>query len=258
VNPRHIVEATSSRMLRRLALGTPRPVQKFALSALQRLARRWPLLSRLIGLIVVESSGAPPETEPVPAAAAYADTVVCLVASEDPVVRARAARDLAHSPAKEVTAALIAALRDPVAEVAVEAATALRGHSPEFAAAALSEVLENRDGFFSASTRTAAVRALGGVLPRGQGKALAAATRDTDATVSLAAIGALVDRDEQASADALLGLLEDTTGFYLPLTRQAAARGLSQIRHTSQGRIGTLLHTESDSVVRDALGAATS
>ncbi len=245
-------------MLRRLALGTPKPVQKLAVSALQRLARRWPLLSRLIGLTIVEPGAPQGNGSSVTAPAAYADSLACLVASDDPTARARAARDLAHSSATEVTAGLIAALRDPVAEVAVEAATALRGHSPDLAASALTEVLENRDGFYSASTRTAAVRALGGVLPRGQGTLLAAATRDTDATVSLAAIGALVDRNEQASADALLDVLEDTSGFYLPLTRQAAARGLSRIRHTSHGRIGALFDTESDSVVRDALRPASS
>ena len=68
------------------------------------------------------------------------------------------------------------------------------------------------------------------------------------------AIGALVERAEDRSADILLGLLEDTTGFYLALTRQAAARGVARLQRGAASRVSALLERESDPVVRQALG----
>jgi HEAT repeat protein len=153
----------------------------------------------------------------------------------------------------ETTAALIAALRDETAEVAMEAADALRRHPAELAVPALRNALENREGYFSAATRAAAVRALGVLLPVGEGATIAGAVRDGDLSVSLAGIAALAERAEAGSAEALLKLLEDRSGFYLPLTRHAAARGLSQLAFGDADRVRALLNTEADSTVRDAL-----
>ena len=207
-------------------------MQTIATTGLRRAARRWPILLRLLGGTVEPESVAP----------------------------ARAGRRQAPAPAAAprdpaATARLVAALRDTTAEVAVEAAEALAHHPPELATPALQEVLANRDGYFNTATRAAAVRALGSLLPRGEGAAIAAATTDPDASVSLAAIAALVERGEEAGAAPLLRLLEDTTGFFLALTRQAAARGLARLGHADQDRVGALLRTEEDAIVREALGS---
>jgi hypothetical protein len=245
----------AERLLRWLAPRTPGPVQRLVLPALYGWIRRWPLLAQLLGIAPEPSVAASnPPANPAPGGA-HAESVMRLRTSDDPAVRARAARDLARVIRPDATAALAAALRDSQAEVAVEAAEALRHHPLEAATKALGEVVENRDGYFSAATRASAVRALGSLLPPGQGAIVAATVADADAAVSLAAIAALVERDDEASAEALLTLLEDASGFYVPLTRRAAARGLLRIRLGPTGRARALLDKEADPDVREALVA---
>ncbi len=104
-------------------------------------------------------------------------------------------------------------------------------------------VLENREGYFSSETRASSVRALGTLLPADHGAPIAAAVADLDALVSLAAIAALAERDESTSAGALLGVLENRAGYYLPLTRQAAARALLRLHHWDRDRLRGVLET---------------
>ena len=72
-------------------------------------------------------------------------------------------------------------------------------------------------------------------------------------SVSLAAIATLAERDESTSAGALMGVLEDRRGFYLPLTRQAAARALGRLHHYDRDRLRGVLAMEYDDAVRNAL-----
>jgi len=195
-----------------------------AIVAVQPLIEKWPLLSQLVG-----ASPAAPRK------------------GTRPVV------DTTEAPSAAVTAAHVAALRDPSAEVAVKAAESLRSHRTDEVRQALRDVLENRDGFFNTATRAAAARSLGAVLPRGVSKPLVDAVADLHAEVSLAAIAALVERDEPASQQALLGVLENRSDFYLPLTRGAAARGLLRLAPPDAGRVRKLLDREHDPDVRRAL-----
>ncbi len=155
----------------------------------------------------------------------------------------------------ETTAALVSALRDQSAEVAVQAAEALAHHPGDVATSALRQVLENQDGFFSPPVRASAVRSLGALLPANDAAPVQGALADVEAIVSLAAIATLAERDESASAAALMGLLEDRRGFYLPLTRQAAARALGRLHHYDRDRLRDVLAAEYDDVVREALSS---
>jgi HEAT repeat protein len=175
--------------------------------------------------------------------------------ASDYAERARAAMALSKTVDAETTAALVAALRDPSSEVAAQAAEALGNHRGDLASSALLGVVENRDGFFNPMTRASAVRALGALLPPNEGAPVVSAVADIDALVSLAAIAALAERDETASATALMGVLENHAGFYLPLTRQAAARALTRLRNYEPERLRRLLETESDGTVREALAS---
>jgi hypothetical protein len=225
-----VVRAASRAVPGRVALvlgfRAPAQARQFVLMTMHRVARRWPLLAGLLGLAGESAEGTAPSTP------SNGHT------AHGPILR----------PDPATTATLIAALRDPSAEVAVGAVEALQRHPPELAAAALREVLDNRDGYFNTSTRAAAVRALGVLLPTGKGEAFAAAASDVDAAVSVAAIGALVERHDETSED-----LEDQTGFYVTLTRHAAARGLALLRRGDPKRVSTILQRESDTVVREAL-----
>ena len=73
--------------------------------------------------------------------------------------------------------------------------------------------------------------------------------------MSLAAIAALAERDESLSAGALMGVLENRAGYYLPLTRQAAARALLRLHHCDKDRLRDLLDIEYDATVREALSS---
>jgi HEAT repeat protein len=198
---------------------------------------------------------APAPQSPGPEPAARAEHLARLRGAGDYGERARAALALAGVPDPETTAALVSALRDRSAEVAVQAAEALAHHPGDASTSALRQVLENQDGYFSPPVRASAVRSLGALLPANGAAPVESALGDVEAIVSLAAIAALAERDESASAGALMGVLEDRRGFYLPLTRQAAARALGRIHHYDRARLRDVLAAEYDDVVREALSS---
>ncbi len=271
---------TPARRALRLLLGRlPAPAQRLGAAALQAAAARWPLLSRLLGMVppaattvdaerrdapVPAKAAAPPNgtapapptpARPSPESSGRKEHLARLRGGGDYGERARAALALAGVTDPETTAALVSALRDRSAEVAVQAAEALAHHPGDVATSALRRVLENQDGFFSPPVRASAVRSLGALLPANDAAPVQGALADVEAIVSLAAIATLAERDESASAGALMGLLEDRRGFYLPLTRQAAARALGRLHHYDRERLRDVLAAEYDDVVREALSS---
>jgi hypothetical protein len=276
---RGLLVTPARRAMKLLFARIPPAQQQLATSALHAAAARWPQLSRLLGFLPASPGGpiaapastfrdakadeAPPtlaqpprtSTPPQPSHASHRPHLAQLRDASDYAERARAALALAKTVDAETTSALVAALRDPSSEVAAQAAEALGHHPGDQATAALQGVLENRDGFFNPMTRAAAVRALGLLLPTNHGLPVVSAVADVDALVSLAAIAALAERDENASADALMRVLENRAGFYLPLTRQAAARALTRLQNYEPDRLRRLLETEYDSAVREALAS---
>jgi len=259
LSPAVRVLSRARQVLRLVVLRLPSPVQRSAASALQTLATRWPRLAGLHGLATPDlvdaetSDAADTSIESGESERARTACLADLRGNASFLDRARAARALAFIEDAETTAALAAALRDTSAEVAVEAAEALANHRGQGAILALQTALDNRDGYYSPITRAASVRSLGVHLPWEQATTIAAAVADVDPTVSLAAIAALADRDEASSTHALTAVLEDRAGFYVPLTRQAAARALLRLRRWDERRCGRLLENESDVTVRDAL-----
>jgi hypothetical protein len=102
------------------------------------------------------------------------------------------------------------------------------------------------------------VRALGALLPLGDGASLCGAVADADATVSLAAIAALAERNEARGAETLAGVIERTDGFYLPITRHAAARALAKMHDHDPARVRRLVYHEADPEVRTILASIAS
>jgi hypothetical protein len=234
--------------------------------ALREIALRWPQLAALLGLAGARDDGrattpVPPAQESAPAADSCgpesaevrATSLAALRSSANLAERVRGVESLAPFVDEEATAALVAALRDSASEVAVHAAEALGLQRGPQAASALREVLANDDRYFRPETRAAAVRALGAILPPGEGAPLYSAVGDPEAAVSLAAIAALAERDEALGADALLRVIERADGFYLPITRHAAARALSRMHGHDLARLRTLVDHEADPEVRTAL-----
>jgi hypothetical protein len=96
-------------------------------------------------------------------------------------------------------------------------------------------------------------------LPKGEGAAIAAAISDVDAEVSVAAIAGVVDRNESGSAETLLTVLENPRGYYVALTRGAAARGLKGLTSPPDPiRVRALIDAEGDRDIQEILRALVS
>lgn len=231
------------------ALPWPAPIQRVTQRGLERLRARIPQLTELLG-------GA--RTPPVAkrqgrAVPSQLPELLSQLAARDYRTRARAAQALANHRDAAAVDALIAALRDRSVEVAVAAATALSVSGGDDAQAALLRVLENADGFYHALTRAAAVHGLGALRVSAERAPFERALRDLDAEVSIAAISALSMRSDNDSAAALLRVVENADGFFLPITRLAAARGLERLPACNTSEIARLHEREGDPLVREVL-----
>ena len=254
------LQSRAARVLRVALQRLPPRVQRLGLRVLTPVMKRWPTVLELLGLA---AEFAPPQSpaEPEPAGAnerTGADGaegwLERLRRDPEPGGRIRAIRAIAEFTSPGATPALTAALRDRSAEVAAEAADALRHHPNEIAISALRTVVENADRFFNPCVRAAAIRTLSAILPNGEGAPIRAAISDPDAEVSVAAIAGVVDRNEAGSAEALLTVLENPRGYYVSLTRGAAARGLKGLTLPPDSkRLQALIETEGDRDIQEIL-----
>lgn len=199
-------------LIARVAARTPEPrrqaAQRFGTQLWKRITSRFPALEGLI------------EGPPQPVATVHVQQV---------------ARPTDAQKTSDVSA-LLRALRDPSAEVAAAAASALSTQSDpsmdEECRQALFDVLKNTEGFFNPITRVAALQALlprlvptGGTLM----DAVILLVHDVDAEVSMAAISAIAQRASATEAlNTLLPVVHDDTGFYLPMVQTAAANALER------------------------------
>ena len=143
--------------------------------------------------------------------------------------RIEAAAKLGEMPEPQAVAALAEALRDPTAEVAREAAVALRRSRLPSAVDALTAVIENADGYFHPIVRTAAAESLGCLNePRAVG-ALKRAVRDPLAEPSRAAIRALGVVAREDALPALLAVVSNGDNYFLPSVRVTATEVLATI-----------------------------
>ncbi|MET0341977.1 MAG: HEAT repeat domain-containing protein [Polyangiales bacterium] len=256
------------------ALPWPGPVQRITKRGIERLTARFPELNELLratpsaeraanrpDVAVGPSTRAKVAPEPTPIAptpddaanAALTARLRADLTARDYETRAKAARGLAAHRTPEVVEALIGALRDRSVEVAVAAATSLAIMGDAGARAGLLAVLENAEGYYHPLARAAAVRGLGPLLTGEQRGPLQLALRDLDAEVSIAAIAALSAQASSDGAAALLHVVENADGFYLPITRLAAARALERLPPSAPAELEALRAREPDVLVGEAL-----
>lgn len=240
---------------------------QLTLRALTPVMKRWPTVLQLLGLVPEPpvaarqraSGTAQPNggARPNGGGGLRVDTWLVTLQSDTEIAnRVKAVRVIAEMKLPSVTVALTTALRDPNAEVAAEAADALRHHNGESAILALRNVVANSDAYFTGGVRAAALRTLSAILPAGEGQPITQAVADFDAEVSVAAIAGVVDRKEPGGADALLAVLENPRGYYVGLTRAAAARGLKGLPTPPDPvRLRALVASEQDSDVRNILSS---
>ncbi|HET6339718.1 MAG TPA: HEAT repeat domain-containing protein [Polyangiales bacterium] len=211
-------------------------VQRLGERAFGRLLHRWPAIADLVTeptqairrRRAPKSNGVTNGSKGPLDEAALEMLVVELVAAPSWQTRVNAAEALALMDGDGVLQALTRALRDTSVEVAIAAIDALARRQDRASLDALRVVLDNQDGFFSPVTRVAAIAALGRMLADTELAPVTALIRDMDAEVSIAAIAVVADRKRTTATEYLLPLLQDTSGYFLPLVRLAAANALTR------------------------------
>lgn len=147
----------------------------------------------------------------------------------------------AHAPVAEQTLAapqqplpkspvpgLIKQLRDPVAEVARDAALALGELNDTSAVEVLGAVVVNRENYFHSVVRAAAAESLGKLKDRRALESLVAGIRDPIAEASQSAIRALGDLGDERAVAPLIAVVQNHDGYFLPAVRQAARETLAR------------------------------
>jgi HEAT repeat protein len=156
-------------------------------------------------------------------------SLLVALASPDSVKRATAARELGRLADAAAAPALIAALDDADADVAREAATSLGLLQSATAVEPLIAVVNNREGFYHSVVRMAASHSLGQLRDLRAVVPLLNAIRDPVAEASAEAIRAVASLPDPRGLPALLEVVRNEHGFFLPATRRVAILGLAQI-----------------------------
>jgi HEAT repeat protein len=174
-----------------------------------------------------DKNAAMPST--VPPKASGLQSLLNELASPDSARRASAAAALGFSGDVAAVPALINALNDSDADVAREAAASLGLLNSATAVEPLIAVLENRDGYFHSVVRTAATHSLGQLRDLRAVVPLLSAIKDPIAEASAEAIRTLASLPDPRSLPALIEVVRNQHGFFLPTTRHAAILGLAHI-----------------------------
>lgn len=229
------------------ALPLPEPLQRLSERGLERLRARLPELAALL-------DGKPrPIRSSVPPSPGELTELVSQLTASDYRLRLRAVQALVHQRAPTAVDALAGALRDRSVEVAVAAVSSLQIVAGRKAQRTLREVVDDDQRYYHPLVRAAAVHALGALLPEHECEPIVRALRDPDAEVSIAAIGALGACAPSRAAELLLAVIENRDGFFLPITRLAAARGLERLSWLPASDIERLSQAEGDPQLREIL-----
>jgi hypothetical protein len=243
--------------------------QRFGAQAWRRVTARWPALELLVQdrAVGVQSSlrrDVPTEPDPSERAspeprdeserAAMKQALLADFArAETWQDRASALTALAEHRGDDLVQALLPAVRDESAEVAVAAIDALTAQPDPRAEQALRDVLANAEGFFSPVARVAALSGLAERLPRTAFSPIFDSVKDVDAEVSIAAIALIAKHHPAEALGQLLPLLKDDSGFFLPVVRLAAISAIEHTRALTASEAGALLAGEHDPAVHAVL-----
>lgn len=242
--------------------------QRFGSQAWHRVIARWPTLDGLVDPRFVETRepvGAPSSPPRASASAAPAASLSpdmeralsVLRHADSWQERVSAATQLTTCDHELVVSALLEALKDPSAEVAVAVVDALSAQPDRRALRAVRDVLANRAGFYSPVTRVAALSNLARRLPRTELDPVLAALGDVDAEVSIAAIASVCELFGKEAHAYLLPILQNDNGFFLPVVRLAAANALTRAGALDAELSRHLLRREGDADVRAVLERST-
>lgn len=240
--------------------------QRFGAQAWRRVTARWPALELLVqdrAIGVQESLRRDVPAEPSPGERASPDEseraatkqalLTDFARAETWLDRASALTALAEHRGDDVVQVLLPAVRDESAEVAVAAIDALTAQPDPRAEQALRDVLANAEGFYSPVARVAALSGLAERLPRSEFSPIFDSVKDVDAEVSIAAIALIAKHHPGEALGQLLPLLQDDSGFFLPVVRLAAINAIEHTRALTSSEAGALLVGEHDPAVHAVL-----
>lgn len=161
------------------------------------------------------------------------------------------------SPAEDqwaAVAATIVSLRNSNADNARDAASELGQMNDRTAVLPLIEVLANTEGYFHSVVRAAAAASLGQLQDRRALEPLLVAITDPIAEVSIESIRALAALGDSEAIDALIDVVRNRTGYFLPVARRAAIVALGQLGGTrAQAELATVAENSfEEPAIRDA------
>lgn len=236
------------------ALPLPKPLQRLSERGLARLRARLPELAALLDGRSRPARSTVPPSHVEPRNSAESAELLAQLAASDYRLRVRAVQALVHQRAPEAVDALRGALRDRSVEVAVAAVGSLQIVAGRKAQRTLREVVDDDQHYYHPLVRAAAVHALGALLTEHECAPLVRALRAGDAEVSIAAIGALCACAPLRAAELLLEVVENREGFFLPITRLAAARGLERLSWLPAADLSRVSEAEGNPQLRAILG----
>lgn len=151
-------------------------------------------------------------------------------------------------------AATILSLRNSNADNARDAAIELGLLGDRAAVIPLTEVLANSDGYFHSVVRAAAAASLGQLQDRRALEPLLVAITDPIAEVSIESIRSLAALGDSEAIDALIDVVRNRTGYFLPVARRAAIVSLGQLGGTrAEAELATIADNSfEEPAIRDA------
>lgn len=183
--------------------------------------------------------------------AAPASTVATVPVTTAPVTTS------ISSPAEDQWAAVAATvlnLRNSNADNARDAAIELGQMGDRSAVLPLIETLANVDGYFHSVVRAAAAASLGQLKDCRALQPLLVAITDPIAEVSIESIRALASLGDSEAIDALVDVVRNRTGYFLPVARRAAIVALGQFGGTrAEAELATIAENSfEEPAIRDA------
>lgn len=158
-----------------------------------------------------------------------ASSAVTMGTPADAVEDMPAEQSAESAMANTSTAALVNSLRDPSADVASEAASALGSSGDATAVKPLSEVIANADGYFHPVVRAAAAASLGKLGDKKAVPALISGIRDEMAEASAESVRALAAIGDPRAVAPLVEVVRNADGFFLSFVRRAAVLALVKL-----------------------------
>ena len=189
-----------------------------------------PTKSQSAAVATVVADAAPPVSKELPDAGNLtAQPGSNVQKSRNATARAAAVTVIGESPDSTAATPLLAALHDPDADAAREAASSLGLLGDVSAVGPLIEVITNADGYFHSVVRSAAAASLAQLKDQRAFDALLNAVYDPIADASSEAIRALAALGDRRAVSTLVEIVRNRGGYFVDSVRRTAVLSLTKL-----------------------------